>query len=112
METIPINLEKKLEIFSDFWAPKIIGQMNDYQIKLAKVKGEFVWHAHPDTDELFLVIKGSLSIHLRDGVVVLNVGDMFIVPKGVEHKPTAEDECHILLIEPEGTVNTGDVIDE
>jgi len=111
VKTIPINLEKKLELFSDFWVPKIIGQMNDYHVKLAKVNGEFVWHDHPKTDELFLVIKGSLTIHLRDGVVMLNKGDMFIVPKGVEHKPVAEDECHILLIEPVGTVNTGTVID-
>ncbi len=107
-----INLQDKLSKFSEHWSPKIIAQMNDYHFKLAKVQGEFVWHDHPETDEMFLVLKGQLEIHLRDGVVTLNEGEMYVVPKGVEHKPVAENECHIMLIEPAGTVNTGDVVDE
>lgn len=108
----PINLEDKFSKFSEHWSPKIIAQMNDYHFKLAKVQGEFVWHDHPETDEVFLVVKGQLEIHFRDGKVTLNEGEMFVVPKGVEHKPVTEQECHILLIEPVGTVNTGDVVDE
>jgi mannose-6-phosphate isomerase-like protein (cupin superfamily) len=107
-----INLQEKLSKFSEHWSPKIIAQMNDYHFKLAKVQGEFVWHDHPETDEMFLVLKGQLEIRLRDGVVTLNEGEMYVVPKGVEHKPVAENECHIMLIEPAGTVNTGDVVDE
>jgi len=107
-----INLQDKLTKFSEHWSPKIIAQMNDYHFKLAKVQGEFIWHDHPETDEVFLVIKGKLQIHLRDGVVTLNEGEIFVVPKGVEHKPVAEEECHILLIEPAGTINTGEIIDE
>lgn len=86
--------------------------MNDYHFKVAKVQGEFVWHDHPETDEVFLVLYGRLDIHFRDGVVTLNEGDMYVVPKGLEHKPVAENECHILLVEPAGTVNTGDVVSE
>ena len=112
MEYQSINLQDKLSKFSEHWSPKIIAQMNDYHFKLAKVQGEFVWHDHPDTDEMFLVIKGQLDIHLRDGVVTLNEGEMYVVPKGVEHKPVAVGECHILLVEPAGTVNTGDVVNE
>jgi len=112
MNRQPINLQDKLSKFSEHWSPKIIAQMNDYHFKLAKVQGEFVWHDHPETDEVFLVIKGRLEIHLRDSIVTLNEGEMYVVPKGVEHKPVAEQECHIMLIEPAGTVNTGDVIDE
>jgi mannose-6-phosphate isomerase-like protein (cupin superfamily) len=107
-----INLQEKLTKFSEQWLPKIIAQMNDYHIKLAKVEGEFDWHNHPETDELFLVIKGRLEIRFRDGVISLNEGEMYVVPKGVEHKPVAETECHILLIEPVGTVNTGDVVND
>ncbi|NJC95269.1 MAG: cupin [Anaerolineales bacterium] len=107
-----INLPEKLSKFSEHWSPRIIAQMNDYYIKLAKVQGEFVWHDHPETDEMFLVLNGSLDIHFRDGVVTLNAGEMYVVPKGVEHKPVAERECQIMLIEPAGTVNTGDVVDE
>ncbi|MBI3739758.1 MAG: cupin domain-containing protein, partial [Chloroflexi bacterium] len=107
-----LNLKEKFSKFSDHWAPRIISGFNDYHIKLAKVQGEFVWHDHKDTDELFLVLDGSLTIMLRDGEVTLNAGEMFIVPKGVEHKPVAESECHILLIEPAGTVNTGEVASE
>lgn len=111
MEYKAINLENKLGKFSNYWAPRIISQFNDYHIKLVKVKGEFVWHAHEETDELFIVLKGSLQILFRDGKATLNVGEMYIVPKGVEHKPVAEQECHILLIEPAGTINTGEVVD-
>ena len=106
-----INFEEKLLKFSEHWSPKIIAQLNDYHLKLAKVQGEFVWHDHPETDEVFIVVKGQLKILFRDGNVLLNEGEMFVVPKGVEHKPVAENECHILLIEPAGTVNTGDVKD-
>ncbi|HSJ88744.1 MAG TPA: cupin domain-containing protein [Anaerolineales bacterium] len=108
----PINLDEKLAIFSEQWSPKIIAQMNDYHFKLAKVQGEFVWHEHPGTDEVFLVLHGTLEILFRDGKVLLNEGEMFVVPKGVEHKPVAQSECHILLVEPAGTVNTGDVVNE
>ena len=108
----PINFRDKLAKFSEHWSPKIVAQMNDYHFKLAKVQGEFIWHDHPETDEVFLILKGRLEIHLRDGVVTLNEGDMYVVPKGVEHKPVAESECHIMLIEPAGTINTGDVVNE
>ena len=112
MDYQAINLKDKLEKFSEQWSPKIIAQMNDYHFKIVKVQGEFIWHDHPETDEVFLVLNGQLEILLRDGRVHLNEGDMFVVPKGVEHKPVAEQECHILLVEPAGTVNTGDIISE
>jgi mannose-6-phosphate isomerase-like protein (cupin superfamily) len=112
MNYSPINLQEKLSKFTEHWSPKIMARMNDYHLKLAKVHGEFVWHDHPETDEVFLVIKGSLDIHFRDGRVTLNEGEMFVVPKGVEHKPAAGQECHILLIEPAGTINTGNVDDD
>ena len=108
----PINIQEKFYKFSSRWTPKIIAQLNDYHIKIAKVLGEFVWHSHPETDEVFLVVEGKLEIQFRDGMVTLHQGEMYVVPKGVEHKPVAEEECHILLIEPAGTVNTGDVVDE
>ena len=108
----PINLQEKFTKVSEHWQPRNIAQMNDYHFKLAKVHGEFVWHNHPETDEVFLIVKGQLEIQLRDGNVLLNEGEMFVVPKGVEHKPVAESECHILLIEPAGTVNTGDIVNE
>lgn len=106
-----INLQEKLSKFSEHWSPKIIAQLNDYHLKLAKVQGEFVWHDHPETDEVFIVIKGHLDILFRDGKVSLGEGEMFVVPKGMEHKPVAEQECHILLIEPAGLVNTGSATD-
>lgn len=112
MNYSPINLQEKLSKFTEHWSPKNIAQMNDYHLKLAKVQGEFVWHAHPETDEVFLVVTGKLDIHFRDGKVSLNEGELYVVPKGVDHKPVAEAECHILLIEPAGTVNTGDVVDD
>ena len=111
MNYYPINLAEKLAIFAEQWSPRIIAQMNDYHFKIAKVQGEFIWHAHSETDEVFLVLRGTLEIQFRDGKVVLNEGEMFVVPKGVEHKPVAQSECHILLVEPAGTVNTGDVVD-
>lgn len=108
MQPPVINFADKFAQFSDLWSPRIIAQMNDYHFKLAKIKGEFVWHSHPETDEVFIIISGSLNICLRDGVVNLHEGEMYVVPKGIEHKPSAEQECHILLIEPAGTLNTGD----
>jgi mannose-6-phosphate isomerase-like protein (cupin superfamily) len=109
MEYQPINLKDKLAKFSEHWSPKIVAQMNDYHIKLAKVQGEFVWHDHPETDELFMVVDGELTILFRDGQVTLKAGDLYVIPRGVEHKPVAAQECHILLFEPAGTVNTGNV---
>ena len=99
-------------LFSEQWSPKIIAPMNDYHFKLVKVQGEFVWHNHPETDEVVLVVNGQLQIQFRDGSVTLNEGELFVVPKGVEHKPVAMKECHILLVEQAGTVNTGDVVNE
>ncbi len=109
-ESLPaaINLEQKLTLFSDQWSPKIVAQMNDYYFKLVKVEGEFVWHSHPETDEVFLVIEGELRIDFRDGAVELKQGEMVVVPRGAEHRPCAQRECQILLIEPVETVNTGD----
>jgi mannose-6-phosphate isomerase-like protein (cupin superfamily) len=107
-----IKLKQKLALISEHWSPKIIAQMNDYHFKLAKVKGEFVWHNYADTDEVFIVLEGNLDIELRDGVVTLNKGEMFVVPQGIEHKPVAKEECHVMLVEPAGTVNTGDVSGE
>lgn len=112
MDRQPINLNDKLSKFSEHWSPRIIAQMNDYHFKVVKVQGEFVWHAHANTDEVFVVLNGRLEIRFRQGSVVLNEGEMYVVPRGVEHKPAAEAECHILLVEPAGTVNTGDVVDE
>lgn len=104
----PINFHDKLSMFSDHWSPKIIAQMNDYYFKLVKFLGEFVWHSHPETDEVFIVLDGSMDIYLRDGIVTLKSGEMYIVPKGVEHKPFAVNECSVLLVEPVSTINTGD----
>jgi mannose-6-phosphate isomerase-like protein (cupin superfamily) len=112
MDYRSINFEEKLTRFSEHWSPKIIAQMNDYQFKVVKVQGEFIWHNHPETDEVFVVLKGRLDIQFRDGKVLLNEGEMFVVPRGVEHKPVAEDECHILLVEPAGTVNTGETVSD
>jgi mannose-6-phosphate isomerase-like protein (cupin superfamily) len=103
-----INLKRKLSLFSDHWAPRIVAQMNDYHFKLAKIEGEFIWHSHPETDETFFVVDGEMVIHFRDRDIPLYEGDLIVVPKGVEHKPEGKSECHIMLIEPAGTVNTGD----
>ena len=103
-----INLRDKLALFSEHWSPRVVAEMNDYQFKLAKLQGEFVWHAHADTDEAFIVLDGELAIELRDGEVRLAAGEMFVVPKGVEHRPVAARECCVMLVEPRGVVNTGD----
>lgn len=103
-----VNLAGKLATFSEHWSPKIVAGYNGNDVMVVKVKGEFVWHAHPDTDDFFLVLKGRLTIRLRDGDVVLGPGDLHVVPRGVEHCPYAEEEAHLLLIEPRGTPNTGD----
>jgi mannose-6-phosphate isomerase-like protein (cupin superfamily) len=103
-----INLREKLTKFSEHWSPRVIAEMNDYQFKLAKFQGEFVWHSHPDTDEVFLVIDGSMTLEFRDKAVPLEAGEMYVVPKGVEHRPVAPCECCVLLVEPQGVVNTGD----
>jgi mannose-6-phosphate isomerase-like protein (cupin superfamily) len=104
----PIRLKEKFAGFDEQWSPRVIAEMNDYQFKLARLEGEFVWHDHPDTDEAFLVIEGQMVIEFRDGKVRLSEGEMFVVPKGVEHRPVAKNECQVLLIEPRGVVNTGD----
>ena len=103
-----INLAEKLASFSEHWSPRTVAQLNDYDIMLVKVQGEFVWHKHDQTDDFFLVLKGRLTIRLREGNVVLGPGELFVVPRGLEHNPMAEEETHLLLIEPTGTPNTGD----
>ena len=103
-----LNFEEKFSRFSDHWFPRVIAEMNDYQFKLVKVQGEFVWHNHPETDEVFIVINGVLDIEFKDGKVTLESGEMFVIPKGVEHRPVAKKECKMMLIEPKGVVNTGD----
>lgn len=109
MSSEKINLKEKLSKFSDHWSPKVIAEMNDYQFKLVKIKGDFVWHNHGDTDEFFLVIEGEMKIEFKDETVILKEGEIFVVPKGVEHKPYAEEECKIMIVEPRGVINTGDV---
>ena len=103
-----INLNAKLGAFSEHFSPKIVARFNGSDVMVTKLKGAFIWHSHPDTDDFFLVLKGKLTIELRDGEVRLGPGDLYVVPKGVEHRPVAEEEVHLLLIEPEGTPNTGD----
>ena len=103
-----LNFEEKFSRFTEHWFPRVIAEMNDYQLKLVKVQGEFVWHKHPETDEVFIVINGVLHIEFRDGKVTLKSGEMFVIPKGVEHRPVAEKECKMMIIEPKGVVNTGD----
>ena len=108
MKPDAINLKAKLSQFTEQWSPRIVAQMNDYQFKLTKLQGDFVWHRHTDTDEVFIVIDGEMRIDFRDGPVALKAGEMIVIPKTVEHKPFSEKECHIMLVEPAGTVNTGD----
>ncbi|TMP26474.1 cupin [Pseudoalteromonas rubra] len=108
MSHAPINFAEKLALFSEYWSPKVIAEMNDYQFKLVKLQGEFVWHDHPDTDEVFIVLSGEMHIAFRDRTAHLREGDMLVVPKGAEHKPYAEQECQVLIIEPKGVINTGD----
>jgi|TARA_B100001094_G_C18114277_1_gene763028 mannose-6-phosphate isomerase-like protein (cupin superfamily) len=107
-----INLREKLAVFSDQWSPKVIAEMNDYQFKLVKIEGEFVWHEHDDTDEAFIVIEGNMRIEFEDGSVELGEGEMYVVPRGVRHKPCADSECKVMLVEPRGVVNTGDAESE
>jgi mannose-6-phosphate isomerase-like protein (cupin superfamily) len=107
-----VNIAQKFDLFSDYWRPKIAGELNDSYIKLAKFKGEFVWHHHENEDELFLVTKGQLLIKLRDGEVRIGPGEFVVIPRGVEHMPVAKDEVHVILIEPKTTLNTGNVADE
>ena len=108
MSTEAVDLKQKLSLFTDLWSPKVVARMNDYEVKVVKVKGEFVWHQHEETDELFLVLQGRLRIQMRAGAVELGPGQMYVVPKGVEHCPIADEETHALLLEPQGIVNTGD----
>ncbi|WP_025031355.1 cupin domain-containing protein [Nitratireductor aquibiodomus] len=103
-----INLSEKLSLFSEHWSPRIVGSYNGNDLLVVKVKGEFVWHSHEETDDFFLVLKGRVTIRMREGDVELGPGELFVVPKGVEHCPVAEEEAHLLLIEPAGTPNTGD----
>ena len=104
-----VNIQKKLSLFNDYWSPKVTGIFNGQRVQVVKLKGEFVWHDHKEADELFLVIKGHLIIHFRDKDVHADEGEFIIVPKGIQHKPEAEEEVHIVLVDPEGTTNTGDV---
>ena len=108
----PVNLAEKLSEIQDYWNPRIAGELNGQHVKLAKVKGEFVWHRHQNEDEFFLVLKGVLSLELRDGTVTLRPGEFFIVPRGVAHRPVAEEEVHLLMFEPASTLNTGNVRNE
>ena len=105
---VKINLKEKLSKFTDHWSPRIIAEMNDYQFKVVKIKGDFVWHNHDDTDEVFIVLEGEMKIEFKDETVELKEGEMFVVPKGVDHKPYSVKECKIMLVEPKGVVNTGD----
>ncbi|WP_432869989.1 cupin domain-containing protein [Microbispora rosea] len=104
----PVNVADKLSLIDELWTQKKIAGLNDYEIKLAKLKGEFVWHTHPETDELFVVVSGRLTIRLREGDVVLGPGELYVVPRGIEHCPVAEEETAVMLVEPVGTLNTGD----
>lgn len=107
MDYRPINLRQKFSLFAEQWQPKVVAEMNDYQFKIVKLQGDFIWHDHKDTDETFIVIDGEMLIDFRDGAVRIGPGEMFVVPKGVEHKPYAEAEVKLLLIEPRGVLNTG-----
>ena len=104
-----INFKSKFEKFNDLWAPKVIAEMNDYQFKLVKIKDDFVWHEHNDTDEVFIVISGVIWIEFKDETIQINTGEMIVVPKGTKHRPYATEEAQIMLVEPKGVVNTGDI---
>ena len=103
-----INIKSKLKTFSDLWSPKVIAEMNDYQFKLVKIKDDFIWHSHEDTDEVFIVLEGSMHIEFNDEIVNLSEGELLVVPKGTKHRPFAHEEATIMLIEPRGVINTGD----
>jgi mannose-6-phosphate isomerase-like protein (cupin superfamily) len=107
MKRQAINFQQKLSLFTEQWQPKVVAEMNDYQFKIVRLQGDFIWHDHKDTDETFIILEGKLRIDFRDGAVDLSTGEMFVVPKGVEHKPFAEEEVKLLLIEPRGVLNTG-----
>ena len=104
----PINFASKFDLFSEQWNPKVIAEMNDYQFKLVKIKGQFIWHEHKDTDEVFIVINGSMGIEFKNKTVKLNDGEMIVVKKGEQHKPFALEECKVLIVEPRGIINTGE----
>lgn len=108
----PINFAQKYALFHEQWTPKVVAEMNDYQFKIARLEGDFVWHSHADTDETFIVLEGELRIDFRDGAVMIGPGEMYVVKKGVEHKPCAAREVKLLLIEPRGVINTGDETNE
>ena len=108
MPTAPVNFQEKFARFSEPWSPKVIAEMNDYQFKLVRLHGEFVWHQHADTDEVFIVIEGEMVLRFRDREIPLRAGELYVVPKGVEHQPFAADECKVMLVEPKGVINTGD----
>ncbi|WP_325918262.1 cupin domain-containing protein [Pseudomonas frederiksbergensis] len=108
----PINFAQKYALFHEQWAPKVVAEMNDYQFKIARLEGDFIWHTHADTDETFIVLDGELRIDFRDGAVMIGPGEMYVVKKGVEHKPSAEREVKLLLIEPRGIINTGEETNE
>ena len=105
-----VNIKQKFSKITEYWAPKVLAEMNDYQFKIAKIKGEFIWHNHKNTDEVFIVIEGDMKIEFHDKVLNLSEGDLYVVPKGEEHKPCAERECKIMLVEPKGVINTGNEI--
>ncbi len=107
MPNSAINLLEKFRLFNDFWQPRVVAELNDYQVKLARIEGEFIWHDHADTDELFICLEGRLTLEMHDGNVDLGPGDLYVVPRGVPHRPVAHGECKILLLEPRGVVNTG-----
>ena len=107
-----VNLDQKFALFNEQWKPKIVGELNGQHVKLGKIKGSFVWHQHENEDELFLVVKGRMRLELRDSTVDVDEGEFIIVPRGIEHRPVADGECHILIFEPTSTLNTGNVQDE
>ena len=109
MNYYPTNINNKFELFSEQWQPKVIATMNDYEFKIAKIEGEFIWHSHKETDETFIVIKGEIEIEFRDGIVKVKEGEIFVVPANVEHKPMSKKESQIMLIEPKGIINTGNI---
>ena len=109
---VPVNLAEKFDQIEDYWSPRVVGELNAQQVKLAKIKGEFVWHHHEAEDELFLVLQGKLELEFREGTVELTPGEFFIVPRGVEHRPVAREEVHLLMFEPASTLNTGNVRNE
>ena len=112
MKSEGINIKQKFSKISNYWSPKILAEMNNHEIKLAKIKGDFIWHSHEETDETFIVIEGEMEIEFHDRIIYLKEGDLFVVPKGVEHKPYAELECKIILLELKGTKNTGNKSDK